>query len=447
MEYSRVSNTIAFLHPFCDMGGGGERVLWCTIYALLHESDKSIVIFTHTKKSVPELIKDTKQRFGIPLNEDDCNRIRIQPIFAVWLLLPETYPFATLIGQALGSMIFALINMVFFCPQRVVDTSGYPFTYPMFKFLGGVQVDAYTHYPVISTDMISSVDNQEEAINNKNAQSQSWLKKEIKSIYYRLFAFAYKLTGRCISSSNMTNSTWSKNHLQYMWGTTPTVIYPPANVTELQNAARKSDESRNGQRENWLVSLAQFRREKDQARQVRVFAKFVNKHRALVEEKGIKLKICGASRGEKDDQIVEGLKKLAKELLGDQYEKLIEFQVNLKWSEVLVILSSAKAAIHTMQREHFGISLVEYLAAGLVVIAHNSGGPKLDILKNTEDPPAKKGQVGFLCDEDEDFVKAIRDVFEDKEIWDLCRRNSKKRLAAFLNDEQFGKAVCRELLK
>jgi alpha-1,2-mannosyltransferase len=33
-----------------------------------------------------------------------------------------------------------------------------------------------------------------------------------------------------------------------------------------------------------------------------------------------------------------------------------------------------------MWNEHFGISVVEMMAAGLVVIAHNSGGPKMDII-------------------------------------------------------------------
>jgi len=29
-----------------------------------------------------------------------------------------------------------------------------------------------------------------------------------------------------------------------------------------------------------------------------------------------------------------------------------------------------------MEAEHFGISVVEMLAAGLIVVAHNSAGPK-----------------------------------------------------------------------
>lgn len=38
--------------------------------------------------------------------------------------------------------------------------------------------------------------------------------------------------------------------------------------------------------------------------------------------------------------------------------------------------------IHTMEAEHFGISVVEMLAGGLVVVAHNSAGPKEDIIKD-----------------------------------------------------------------
>ena len=38
-----------------------------------------------------------------------------------------------------------------------------------------------------------------------------------------------------------------------------------------------------------------------------------------------------------------------------------------------------------MWNEHFGISIVEMMAAGLVVVAHNSGGPKGDIINVDND--------------------------------------------------------------
>lgn len=48
-------------------------------------------------------------------------------------------------------------------------------------------------------------------------------------------------------------------------------------------------------------------------------------------------------------------------------------------------------AIHTMKEEHFGISIVEMMSAGLIVIAHNSAGPKMDIIGSASKI------VGFLA--------------------------------------------------
>ena len=38
-----------------------------------------------------------------------------------------------------------------------------------------------------------------------------------------------------------------------------------------------------------------------------------------------------------------------------------------------------------MEAEHFGISVVEMMAAGLIVWAHDSAGPRYDIIKRETD--------------------------------------------------------------
>lgn len=43
-------------------------------------------------------------------------------------------------------------------------------------------------------------------------------------------------------------------------------------------------------------------------------------------------------------------------------------------------MSQALIGIHTMKDEHFGISVVDMMAAGLITIAHDSAGPRLDII-------------------------------------------------------------------
>lgn len=47
--------------------------------------------------------------------------------------------------------------------------------------------------------------------------------------------------------------------------------------------------------------------------------------------------------------------------------------VNVPYSELRFLLGGAVGGLHTMVDEHFGISVVEYMAAGVIPIAHNSG--------------------------------------------------------------------------
>ena len=45
----------------------------------------------------------------------------------------------------------------------------------------------------------------------------------------------------------------------------------------------------------------------------------------------------------------------------------------MPFSELRSLLGNAVAGLHTMVDEHFGIVVVEYMAAGVIPIAHNSG--------------------------------------------------------------------------
>jgi hypothetical protein len=50
-----------------------------------------------------------------------------------------------------------------------------------------------------------------------------------------------------------------------------------------------------------------------------------------------------------------------------------------------------------MWNEHFGISVVEMMAAGLVVVAHNSGGPSMDIVTPYEDKATGIYETSVHC--------------------------------------------------
>ena len=81
-----------------------------------------------------------------------------------------------------------------------------------------------------------------------------------------------------------------------------------------------------------------------------------------------------------------------------QIEDKVSFLVNKSRPEILEVFAQSKVAIHTMKEEHFGISIVEMMASGLVTIAHASGGPEHDIIGCTEEP------VGFIAKDKNEYV-------------------------------------------
>ena len=86
-------------------------------------------------------------------------------------------------------------------PQVVVDTSGWAFTYPLYRLVG-VKVASYTHYPVISTDMLQRVSSRRAAFNNDASVAASPLRSAVKLLYYYLFAAAYGAVGGCANVSS-----------------------------------------------------------------------------------------------------------------------------------------------------------------------------------------------------------------------------------------------------
>lgn len=91
--------------------------------------------------------------------------------------------------------------------------------------------------------------------------------------------------------------------------------------------------------------------------------------------------MIGGSRNSDDDKIVHTLKELAySKDVPEHVQNKIEFVVNAPFKIMKKHMEDSSIGLHTMWNEHFGISIVEMMAAGLVVIAHRSGGPLLDIV-------------------------------------------------------------------
>ena len=85
----------------------------------------------------------------------------------------------------------------------------------------------------------------------------------------------------------------------------------------------------------------------------------------------------------------------------------VEFMENRPRGEILDVFRRAKAAIHTMKDEHFGITIVEMMSAGLVTIAHSSAGPLYDIIGKSSDP------VGYLADDKQSYIRFLAGSMRD----------------------------------
>jgi alpha-1,2-mannosyltransferase len=57
-----------------------------------------------------------------------------------------------------------------------------------------------------------------------------------------------------------------------------------------------------------------------------------------------------------------------------------------------------------MNEEHFGISCVEMMSAGLITIAHDSAGPRMDIIGRSPEP------VGHLADTPEEYATFVKEA-------------------------------------
>ncbi|CAK0784222.1 hypothetical protein CVIRNUC_007426 [Coccomyxa viridis] len=421
--------SVGFFHPFADSGGGGERVLWCAIQALQGSRPAvQVLLYCRAGASAANLCDLAASSFGIPV-EGDFEVVGLQK----WdLILPKRWPRWTMLLQAAGSVWLCWEGMQKAMPEVMIDTSGWAFMYPLLR-LAGVRVVCYTHYPTISTDMLKRVHTRQAAFNNDNSIAGSTLKSAAKLVYYYMFASLYGAVGAC-ANVVMVNSSWTQAHISSLWLRlgTPQLVYPPCNTTSL--SALPLDRKL---KSLYLVSLAQFRPEKNHAKQLRAFA--------LAQEQAARawspaseavlaarLKIIGSCRDQEDHDRVDQLEEMAAAL---GIAEKVDFCVNASALQVRELLGGAVGGLHSMVDEHFGISVVEYMAAGTVPIAHNSGGPMMDIVVPCF---GEEGEaVGFRCESDEEYAHAMNLVLSMEQSHRLQMAAAARRKSTTFCDKAF----------
>lgn len=291
-------------------------------------------------------------------------------------------------------MILAWDAFKLLVPDIFIDTMGYAFALGLCKLLfPRVSTGAYVHYPTISTDMLDSLDlSSELGSRGVNAGQGVGIRGAVKKAYWQIFAKLYSWVGSTVDVV-MANSTWTRAHIKTLWGPLRvekdkdhpiTTIYPPCAVREMEQEVEVSEASEK-KRQPVIVCIAQFRPEKNHQLIIQSFAKFVKS--GTEAAKDAKLVLIGSVRDDGDSKRVYQLRLLVNEL---HIKDRVEFHLDAPWPAILEWLRKASVGVNGMWNEHFGIGVVEYQAAGLISVVHDSGGPKLDIVVNVDGLPTGK---------------------------------------------------------
>lgn len=395
--------------------------------------DLSIVIYAGDGSTPEALASSVESRFNLSV----APTFRVVPLHSRTQLLPEHYPRLTMVRQAAASVRVAAEALSVVVPEVWIDTTGWAFPYPMVK-LAGAKVAAYVHYPTISTDMLQRVRDRDAMYNNNAAVANSSTLSAFKVFYYHALAMLYGGVGACADVA-MVNSSWTRRHIAELWWLChrPKLVYPPCDTAALQMLPLDRRLKR-----LYIASVAQFRPEKQHDLQLRAFAAARQRASRLPDPRvadgvlSARLQIVGGCRGPQDEAILNSLKALASDLGLD--DESVEFRVNVPFEELRSVLGNAVAGLHTMVDEHFGISVVEYMASGVVPIAHDSGGPREDIVV-----PEVVGEggitqrTGYLCRTQEQYCEALVEVLGMEQVERLQVAAAARRQAAKFSDERF----------
>ncbi|KAL3472766.1 hypothetical protein BJX99DRAFT_249402 [Aspergillus californicus] len=464
---------VGFFHPFCNAGGGGERVLWEAVRATQRQWPKAIcAIYTGDIDATKEaMLERVQTRFNIQLH---APTIELLYLTTRKYVQSSMYPYMTLLGQSLGSLVVGFDALTLLVPDIFVDTMGYAFAVAFCKLLfPSVPTGAYVHYPTISTDMLQSLDDKT-GLKGINSGAGTGLKGTLKRKYWLAFARLYGWVGSHVDVV-MCNSSWTSAHIRSIWGHSrhsspssqairykdPVVVFPPTAVSDIQSTISVSPETEKA-RTPTILYIAQFRPEKNHPHILRSFARFLEHHNSTAtatatKEEEPQLILIGTVRPSSPDEThIYNLRLLAHEL---RIRNNTTFICDASWPSILTHLSTSSIGVNAMWNEHFGICVVEYQAAGLIPVVHDSGGPREDIVVDLPVPGSQSqsqsqsaeeggnGPTGFRATSEEDFAtafeKALSLSMEEKVAMRLRARKSALRFT----EEEFSKKWVGEVEK
>ena len=210
--------------------------------------------------------------------------------------------------------------------------------------------------------------------------------KYTRSLFWRLYFEPYRiLQERMVGLLKrtkpllLTNSTFSRAAIMKHLGMNAVIVYPPVDVEAFAVHAG------NREREPIVYTTGRYAPEKNY--------EFILEVARLLPD--VEFHVSGPLSERPARPYLERLKRL-RERMG---VKNVYFHTDVPRRELAKMYGRGMVYMHTMVKEHFGIAVVEGMAAGLVPVVHKSGGPWLDIID--------RGRYGFGYETPEEAAEAI----------------------------------------
>lgn len=254
----------------------------------------------------------------------------------------------------------------------------------------------YVHFPLRAALFLHQIP----AFTNKSV----W--QAIAPAYNSVMSF----TDRISPGSLLTNSKFVQGIIRRVLDRNSLVVYPPVNV-ETFSSSRFKDA-----KEGLTVAVVASYTPKRHLEQVPLIAK---------HSKYAKFVIMGKA----DEYSASTLEKLKQYISKFHLQERITLLQNVPIDEFIETLAKAKVYLHIMPQDHFGISVVEAMAAGCVPVVHKSGGPWTDILEE------QQGIYGFSYASTDEAAEHIDSLVTDEGL------RSKIALRAMERAWRFDKAV------
>lgn len=157
----------------------------------------------------------------------------------------------------------------------------------------------------------------------------------------------------------LTNSEYTRKAISNAFNVDSKILYPPVDVDTFRDAALKSH-----QREDMILVISRIAPDKQIENAI--------EGARMMRSRGIgKVMTIVGNLHHYDHRYYQELKKMIADFDLSDY---ISLQTNISFDELIQLMQLAKVYFHPRIGEHFGISIVEAMASGLVPVVSDIGG-------------------------------------------------------------------------